>query len=173
VEFDTAMSPPRMTDLAALYDAHQGVVRRRIRRFVHDPQTVDELMQDTWERAVRHREGFDGRSTPVTWLYQIATRVCLHHLRDRGRRADILERAGTPPWGRPSVTDGVDTALFLRQAWRHLDPELAEIGTYHHVDGLTHAEIAAILGCSRRTVGNRLAALRREVQRLAEPVEEP
>ena len=46
------------------------------------------------------------------------------------------------------------------------------VGVYYFLDGMTHAEIARILGCSRRTVGNRIEALRAQVQRELGPSQE-
>jgi len=63
-------------------------------------------------------------------------------------------------WSRPSIAADPETRAFLGQVWRLLDDDLSEIGTYHYVDGLTQAEIAELLGCSRRTIGNRLTTLR-------------
>ncbi|MEU5914397.1 sigma-70 family RNA polymerase sigma factor [Micromonospora sp. NPDC047527] len=48
---------------------------------------AEDAVQETLLRAWRGWEGFDGRSSPRTWLYRIATNVCLDHLRGRNRRA--------------------------------------------------------------------------------------
>lgn len=149
-------------DLDALYRSHRGVVRRRVTRFVGQ-ERAPELVQEVFERAVKHRDSFRGQSSPVTWLYQIATRVCLNHLRDTARREELLEHWGTPPWGRPSLLADAETRCFTRQVWRNLPEELLEIGAYHYIDGLTQAEIAEVLGVSRRTVGNRLQSLRMQL----------
>lgn len=153
-------------DVEALYREHQRMVSRRVRRFV-GPDDVDDLVHQVFERALRHQDSFAGRSSPVTWLYQIATRVCLHHLRDSRNRAALLETWGAPAWSRPSITADPETKAFLGQVWKQLDAELVEIGTYHFVDGLTQAEIAEIVGVSRRTIGNRLAELRAVIRQAA------
>ena len=154
-------------DLDALYRSHRRMVRRRVLRFV-DAQRAPELVQEVFERAVMHQDTFQGRSSPVSWLYQIATRVCLNHLRDTTRRHALLEHWGTPPWGRPSLGADAETACFTAEVWRALPEELLEIGAYHYVDGLTQQEIADMLGVSRRTVGNRLEQLRAAVAQALE-----
>jgi RNA polymerase sigma-70 factor (ECF subfamily) len=158
-------------DLDRLYRDHHRMVLRRIRRFVPNNDAPD-LLQEVFERAVKHGATFEGRSSPVTWLYQIATRVCLHHLRDTQKRASLLEAWGAPAWSRPSIAANPETRAFLSQVWRQLDDDLTEIGAYHYIDGLTQAEIADILGCSRRTVGNRLTELRKRVELAATPGKE-
>ncbi len=49
---------------------------------------AEDLVQDTYLRAWRGYDGFEGRSSVRTWLYQIATNACLTALgkRERGRR---------------------------------------------------------------------------------------
>ena len=50
---------------------------------------------------------------------------------------------------------------MLRSTLRRMPPPLGEVAIYYHLDGLTHAEIAELVGCSRRQVGNHLAAIER------------
>lgn len=63
---------------------------------------ADDAVQETMIRAWRGFDRFDGRSSVKTWLYQIATNVCLDELKKRGRRARPMEEGA--PWpGSPSV----------------------------------------------------------------------
>ena len=143
------------------------MARRRVLRFVREDEASD-LVQLVFERATRHQHDARGDGT-VSWLYQIATRTCLHYLRDTSRRDELISRYGFPVWCRPGPPPDMDAQVFLREAWTRLEPDLAEIGTYHYVDGLTHDEISALIGCSRRTVGNRLRDLRQQITSWASP----
>ena len=70
---------------------------------VHD---AEDLVQETFLRAWRSRDGFEGRSSLRTWLYRIATNVCLTALENRSRRA-LPSGLGGPstclqqPWPEP------------------------------------------------------------------------
>jgi RNA polymerase sigma-70 factor, ECF subfamily len=48
---------------------------------------AEDAVQETMLRAVRAGHTFEGRSTPRSWLYRIATNICLDLLRSRSRRA--------------------------------------------------------------------------------------
>lgn len=54
----------------------------------------------------------------------------------------------------------------MRDALAQLPDQEARAAVYFHLDGMTHTEIAELLGCSRRHVGD---LLERVTQRLAAP----
>jgi len=56
---------------------------------------AEDHVQEVFLRAWRSREHFQGRSSPRTWLYRVATNVCLDTLRRDARRA------GPAPSGAP------------------------------------------------------------------------
>src|SRR5688572_24383914 len=58
---------------------------------------ADDAVQETMVRAWKGIDGFEGRSAARSWLYRIATNVCLDMLRSRQRRAVAMDMgpAGT------------------------------------------------------------------------------
>jgi len=58
---------------------------------------ADDAVQETMLRAWRAAEGFEGRSSVRSWLYRIATNICLDMLRGRQRRALPMDLGPASP----------------------------------------------------------------------------
>ena len=58
---------------------------------------ADDAVQETMVRAWKAAEGFEGRSSVRSWLYRIATNVCLDMLRSRKRRAQPMDLGPSRP----------------------------------------------------------------------------
>ncbi len=77
-------------DVAQL-EQHRTVLTGHCYRMLGSPVDADDAVQETMVRAWRSAERFDGRSSVKTWLYRIATNVCLDTLSDRARRSRPIE----------------------------------------------------------------------------------
>ena len=67
-------------------------------RMIGSVDEAEDLVQETFLRAWRAQEGFEGRASVRSWLYRIATNVCLTALE---KRAAGCCRPGS---GRPAPT---------------------------------------------------------------------
>src|SRR5690348_11600399 len=60
-------------------------------RMLGSPFDAEDAVQDAFVRAWRSREKFEGRSAIRSWLYRIATNVCLDNLKGKERRARPMD----------------------------------------------------------------------------------
>jgi RNA polymerase sigma-70 factor, ECF subfamily len=113
-------------DFAAAFEPHRRMLRVHCYRMTGSVDDADDLVQETFLRAWRSRESFAGRAQLSTWLYRIATNVCLDALADR--KARVLPQDVVPavaPSDEPRPTPPLAPELPWLQPFpdRLLDPE--------------------------------------------------
>ena len=142
--------------LVELYRTHGGAIYARCRRILGDHATAQDATQETFLRVHRHIDRAPDAQSVLRWIYRIATNYCLNEIRGRKLRAAPVDQLPDAP--APAAPDDPIADRQLVQRLIHQVPEkLRTVAWLYHVDGLEQAEVAAVLGISRRTVVNRLA----------------
>ncbi|MBL8923559.1 MAG: sigma-70 family RNA polymerase sigma factor [Myxococcaceae bacterium] len=152
-----------------LFERYHGVVYRRCLGLLRNEADAAEAVQEVFVAALAGFGRFRLHAAPLTWLYAIATRHCLQHLRNRSTRelkhalfADAADVA-------PDLVSRAD----LERVLGALSLEELELVTHAFRDGLTQDEISAVTRQSRKTVGKKLKRLTDKLQLSLAPVEVP
>lgn len=147
----------------AMYRAHAPLVHRRARALLGNDAAALDVVQDLFTSLYERPDQFKGKSSLPTFLYVATTHCCWTRLRN-GRNRLRLVRRGGDALDQPSRAADPEQLAALRQLLARLDEPLASVLVYYFFDQMTHAEIAEIMGCSRRQVGYLLARLDGEVR---------
>ncbi|WP_020667233.1 sigma-70 family RNA polymerase sigma factor [Amycolatopsis nigrescens] len=186
---------PVNEDFLQLADPYRRELLAHCYRMLGSVHDAEDLVQETYLRAWRAYDRFEGRSTLRTWLYRIATTACLTALESRGRRPmptglggssadpdDALMQQGEVPWLEPipdAMVSGeqADPAavlvaresirLALVAALQHLPPRQRAVLILRDVLKWRAAEVAELLGTSTTAVNSVLQRARAQLEQVS------
>jgi RNA polymerase sigma-70 factor (ECF subfamily) len=146
---------------AALVRATQSDVWR-LCAALGDPQSADDLTQETYLRAFGSLHRFEGRSSLRTWLLAIARRVCADALRSRRRRPFSLvrDRADLEALAGGDGADRVGEGAVVTDLLDRLDADRREAFVLTQMLGLSYTEAAEVVACPVGTIRSRVARAR-------------
>jgi RNA polymerase sigma-70 factor (ECF subfamily) len=149
-------------------------------RMLGSPFEAEDAVQETLLRAWRSADRFEGRAAVRSWLYRIATNVCLDQLKSRERRArpmdlgpagePVIENLNTLPevtWIEPLPADPADVVesretirLAFVAALQHLPPRQRAVLILCEVLRWHASEVAELLETSVASVNSALQRAR-------------
>ncbi len=155
----------------SLVNRYESKVYRLAIRMLRNPEDAEDALQETFLQVYRGLKSFEGRSTFSTWLFRLATNVCLMKIRHRATEPakflpleDYLPRheAGEHPqmidW-----SDRPEEALLSKEsrekmmgALEKLPPDYRAVFILRDMEGFSNAETGEALGISVAAVKSRL-----------------
>ena len=148
-----------------LYRSHGHAVLRRARLLLGSEPDAQEALQEVFAALLRAPEDLSSAGSALGWLYQATTHFCLNQLRNRRTGTRLLQQS-VAPGSRAAAGPSPEAMAELRSLLVRMPADAAAAAVYHHMDGMTHAEVAEMLGCSRRKVGYLLERAQRSLERL-------
>ena len=180
--------PTSEESFTAAVEQHRRELHVHCYRMTGSYSDAQDLVQETFLRAWRSRDRFEGRSSFRAWLYRIATNACLDTLQHSSRRtvaagapADLLAESPHftpyPDALLDEMATGPDEDVVAREtielaflaAIQHLVPRQRAVLIVRDVLGWTAAETAEVLGLSVTTTNSLLQRARATLQRHGPP----
>lgn len=165
----------RQDDEAALDEIitrKTGPLLQTAYRIVGDTEEARDVVQVAFLRIWEHRDRYDGRYSPNTWIYRIVTNLAIDHLRaqkSRYRHQEPyrlhLRNAADAQGARDLASLGESEVMGI---FHELAGDLTEkqrtIFLLREVEGLPSKEVAEITGCRESTVRNHLFNARKALR---------
>jgi RNA polymerase sigma-70 factor (ECF subfamily) len=137
-----------------------------VRRFVGSDAQAEEVTQDVFVQIFRFRHRYQPQSRLASWIFTIATNLCLNELRrpERQLRVDLWDRRGREDGPEepqladpemPTAEEGArsrELARRLETAIGELPPKQRAALLLSRVDGLAYRDVGEALGCSEGAV---------------------
>jgi RNA polymerase sigma-70 factor (ECF subfamily) len=170
---------PVPAELESGFEELRGELTGYSYRMLGSPFEAEDAVQETFVRAWRAYDGFEGRASLRSWLYRIATNVCLDMLNGRERRARPMDlgpaqepieaNLNTMPeatWIHPAPDPAVvteeheTTRLAIIAALQHLPPRQRAVLILCEVLRWRASEVAELLETSVASVNSALQRAR-------------
>jgi RNA polymerase sigma-70 factor (ECF subfamily) len=135
-----------------LYDGHRGEIEAFLRGLIGERSSVDDALQDTFVRLHRSLKGYDTTRPLRPYVLAIARNVAMDVLRTRAKLKPLQPRdeesLRAPASG--------EREAAVAEALEALEAQHRSLILMRWVHELKQEEIAVALGCTARTVRNKL-----------------
>jgi RNA polymerase sigma-70 factor (ECF subfamily) len=150
------------TDAKAVEELFTGCgerLGRFLAQLVDDRALAEDLLQDTFYDALRHRDALASVRDPEAWLFGIARHRALVSFRSHRRMWRAIGRLATR--GRDQLApEGTEMVAVRDLLQRHLKPEERSLLVLRYLHGYDAGELSAITGLSPEAVRQRLSRAR-------------
>jgi RNA polymerase sigma-70 factor (ECF subfamily) len=158
----------------ALYRRHAPALHRIALRLVRGRrEDAEEILQNTWIRAVERLSGFRWESSLRSWLVGIAINCSRELNRRTGRIEELPEPVRVQDVDELPRLNGTVGRIDLERAIATLPDGYREVLVLHDIEGYTHSEIGSILGIEAGTSKSQLSHARRAVRARLAGLREP
>jgi RNA polymerase sigma-70 factor (ECF subfamily) len=153
-----AEAVPKADGKAFLTEAvrlHSQAIYNLALRIARNPQDAEDIVQETFAALVREERKIREPGALKTWLLRTAIRIAWKES-SRVRRRRLAEREAATREEGIGMEARSDLSEWISRALDRLPESLRLPLVLHYLQGLAHAEVAAVLGCPLGSVSTRM-----------------
>ncbi len=148
-----------------LYRTHGERMKSIAYNHLGNVSDAEDAVQETFIKIHRAAATYSGEASFSTWVYRILINTCYDLLRKRRRRGDESSLDDDLLFAeRPASTVDDAKRITLRKLLAGLPEQRRSVFTLFEIEGLSHAEIAGILGISEGNSKWILFATKKQLQ---------
>lgn len=154
-------------DIEELWEEHRAALHRICAKIVGDPVTADDMVQETYLRALKHRDKLENRPSLMPWLATVARRRSLDEIRARKKVSphEFIPEDETPDNEDPEARVEVDEVVGeVGRALRVLNEREQRLLRLQVHDDLSLAELAEAEGSTVDSVRSVLVRARAKLR---------
>jgi RNA polymerase sigma-70 factor, ECF subfamily len=156
--------------------AHHAALRARARQLCRNHVDAEDLVQETYVRAMTAKKPLREKSKVRAWLLRILTNTFFDMLREQKRRRRIIVTIELPDVAAEEPTQPLSWEDIsdeeVRAAIAQLSDDVRNTYRMFALECRSYADIATLLGIPPSTVGTRILRARRQLRALLIPVAE-
>jgi len=141
--------------LAELIERYQAPLRYFISRLSANPETAEDIFQDTWLTVIRRIHSLKKTDAFSTWLYRIARNKVYQQFRRKRKLSELNENIAVPNDTENDVFSTEDAAKIHRYL-KELLPEYKEVLMLRFLEQMSYAQISQVINRSLGTVKSRI-----------------
>lgn len=147
-----------------LIEKHQRIIHKVCGIYRDGPEDREDLFQEVVFQLWKAYPGYQGKSSPTTWMYRIALNTAMAVYRKKTVSINLEENLGNK-YERVTATALSENEERLYEALRQLnDAEKAIVSLY--LEDYSHREIGEIIGISENYVGVRMSRIKEKLKRI-------
>ena len=154
--------------LAGLIERYQAPLRYFISRLSANPETAEDIFQDTWLTVIRRIHSLKKTDAFSTWLYRIARNKVYQQFRRKKMLSELDENIAVPNNTENDVFSTEDAAKIHR-CLKELLPEYKEVLMLRFLEQMSYEQISQVINCKLGTVKSRIhyakLALKKEMEK--------
>jgi RNA polymerase sigma-70 factor (ECF subfamily) len=154
--------------LAELIERYQAPLRYFISRLSANPETAEDIFQDTWLTVIRRIHSLKKTEAFSTWLYRIARNKVYQRFRRKRKLFELNENIADPDYTENDVFS-IEDAAKIHRCLKELLPEYREVLMLRFLEQMSYEQISQVINCRLGTVKSRIhyakLALKKEMEK--------